>query len=75
MRVAILLSLVALTLAVNSDLVLRRKFSEFQSKYSRNYASQDEREHRFRIFTDNMKKSADLEKNESKCKIWNEQIL
>jgi C1A family cysteine protease len=62
MRVAILLSLVALTLAVNSDLVLRRKFSEFQSKYSRNYASQDEREHRFRIFTDNMKKSADLEK-------------
>jgi C1A family cysteine protease len=62
MRVAILLSLVALTLAVNSDLVLRRKFSEFQTKYARNYATQDEREHRFRIFSDNMKKSADLEK-------------
>jgi C1A family cysteine protease len=49
-------------LAVNSDLVLRRKFSEFQSKYTRSYASQDEREHRFRIFSDNMKKSADLER-------------
>jgi C1A family cysteine protease len=60
MRTIVLLSLIALALAVNSDLVLRRKFTEFQSKYGRHYANQDESEHRFRIFQENMKKAEEL---------------
>jgi C1A family cysteine protease len=39
---------------------MRRKFVEFQQLYGRNYATQDEFEHRFRIFQDNMAKASDL---------------
>jgi len=61
MKAIILLCFVAIALAtsLNAD---RRKFIEFQQKYGKVYQSQDEFEHRFRIFQDNNKKAAALAK-------------
>jgi len=52
--------LVAVALAVNYD--LKQQFSEFQTKYSRKYASIEETEKKFKIFSDNMKIASDLQK-------------
>jgi C1A family cysteine protease len=57
--------LVAVALA--SDIEMRRKFVDFQQLYGRQYATQDEFEHRFRIFQDNMNKAADLQAKNPKA--------
>jgi len=62
MRVLAFLCLVAIALASTANLEQRRKFVEFQQRYGKVYASQDEFEHRFRIFSDNLKKAEKLAK-------------
>jgi len=62
MKAIIILCLVAVALAVNQDALLRSKFAQFQQKYNRAYPHQDEFEHRFRIFKDNMMKAELLQK-------------
>jgi len=62
MKVLAFLCLVAVALASTQNLEQRRKFVEFQQRYGKVYATQDEFEHRFRIFSDNLKKSAQLAK-------------
>jgi len=55
----LLLTIIAISLASTS---MRRKFDDFRQTYAKVYASQDETEHRFRIFQDNMVKSERLSK-------------
>jgi cysteine peptidase B len=43
--------------SINSD---RKAFADFQQKYAKHYESQDELQHRFRIFKANMKKADSL---------------
>jgi len=47
---------------IDLDVALRRQFVEFQQTYSKSYGSQDEFEHRFRIFKDNAAKAKVLSK-------------
>jgi cathepsin F len=58
---ALLFAAAALAL-VDNDVQLRQQFNSFQRKYGKSYSTQDEFEHRFRIFKDNMKKASDLQK-------------
>jgi len=59
MKVIILLAIVALALAT-SDADYRKQFADFKLKHNKSYPSPTENEHRFRIFKDNMIKSAKL---------------
>jgi len=62
---AILLLIVALAIAVSAlktDAEYRKMFTDFQAKYAKSYTNQNEVEHRFRIFVENMKKSDALNK-------------
>jgi len=62
MRAAILLLALALAVSATSVAELRRQFVSFQQQFNRVYATQDEFEHRFGIFSQNMKKAAQLSK-------------
>jgi len=61
MKAILILALFAVAFAANSqDALLRSKFAEFQQKYNRAYPHQQEFEHRYAIFKDNLKKSEKL---------------
>jgi len=63
---SIALLVVALAIAVTAtqlaDAPYRKMFNDFQAKYGKSYADQNEVQHRFRIFTANMKKAEQLNK-------------
>jgi len=56
MRAIFLLTIVALALAVD----VRQQFIDFQQTYGRSYATQQEFDHRFAIFKDNLKRNEEL---------------
>jgi len=62
MKAILILSvlIVAAFAASSRDAVLRQKFAQFQQKYSRTYPHQDEFDHRFNIFKENIKKAERL---------------
>jgi C1A family cysteine protease len=66
--VALLLVCIALAVATSTDAVYRRMFNEFQQKYGKSYADANEFQHRFRIFTENMKKAEQLNKLNPRAK-------
>jgi len=63
MKAILVLCFVAVACAslVDTDVLMRRKFIEFQRTYGKAYESNDEFEHRFRIFKDNQKKASELQ--------------
>jgi len=59
--IIVLVAVLAIALAT-SDADLRKQFNTFKIKHSKSYATPTENEHRFRIFKDNIAKSARLNK-------------
>jgi cathepsin F/cysteine peptidase B len=60
MKAVILLAL-AIAVSASSVVELREKFLAFQQQYNRAYKTQDEFEHRFAIFQENLKKAEKLQ--------------
>jgi len=66
--VAVLLSLVAISLAVKANEDMQSKFLGFQRKYNKSYKSTQEFDYRFQVFQDNLKKAAVTQKKNPQAK-------